>query len=560
MGIQICTCNKDPGNVAVPYSDFSLENNNHKKQQKMINNQIKLNKDSICLPNGNNMNSFFDKDNQNNQNDVDHFNISLSPITHARKNININIININNESSNNKINTSNNISSLNNINTDKIYDQLKFKSDNEPVKEESSQKEESNNSQENEDENENENENENESEKEDSKVEEHKKELIEIFDKKIKEFAEYISDEQLKKAENSVVKKLEESLDEISIDSKNNQTECFTRPTLLFKNDNSIYKGSWNAHGKKEGFGIFLDSKGNKYIGEWKDDKFNGKGRLFSIDGDYYEGYFIDGIIDGQGMYYSKVRGYKYLGGFKNYKFHGKGKLVYDNKMTYEGSFIEGCKEGEGKLVFNDGAYYEGNFIKNNFNGKGKFNFKDGRNYYGDWKNNTMEGKGVFNWGNGCKYNGDYKNNKKEGNGVYSFGCNLYDGFWLNNMPHGEGILLFDGLRIVGHFRYGKILEMKEGKGVTREMTQKFTIDSKANCKSLDDTNKGLEKSEVDSKIIKTDKFLSESGSKIEKRSKKKESKINESKYSKHNKKNLSKEKEKKSKNKEKDKKRSAKK
>ena len=85
MGIHICTCSKDPGNIEIPYADYSLDNNNYKKQQKIINSQLKLNKDSICLPNGNNINSFFDnKDNQNNQNDIDHFNILLSPITNAR--------------------------------------------------------------------------------------------------------------------------------------------------------------------------------------------------------------------------------------------------------------------------------------------------------------------------------------------------------------------------------------------------------------------------------------------------------------------------------------------
>ena len=119
MGIPICYCNKDPGNIAVPICDFSLENNGFKMQQK-INQNKKNNKDSICLPNGNNINSFFDnKENQNNQNDVDHFDISLSPITHARKNININIININNESGanlRNNTSSNNNISSFNNIN------------------------------------------------------------------------------------------------------------------------------------------------------------------------------------------------------------------------------------------------------------------------------------------------------------------------------------------------------------------------------------------------------------------------------------------------------------
>ena len=505
MGINFCYCNKNTVNVPNPYSDLSVENINYKTQQKIINSQLKQNIDSICLPNGNNINSFFDnKDNQNNQNDIDNFDISLSPINNARKNVSTNIININNESSHVKNNSSNKNTS--NINTDKIYDHMKYKSDNEAVKEESCEKEESNSQ-----------ENENESEKEDSKIEENKKELIEMFDKKIIEFAEYISDDKLNEVENSVVRKFEETLDEISIDSFH-KTDCFTRPALLFKNDNSIYKGSWNSKGLKEGFGTFIDSKGNKYIGEWKDDKFNGKGRLFSTKGDYYEGYFTDGVMEGRGMFYSKVRGYKYLGEFQNNKFHGKGKLVYENKISYEGDFIEGYKEGEGKLIFSDGAYYEGNFEKNNFNGKGNFYFIDGRHYNGDWKNNTMDGKGVFNWGNECKYIGEYKNNKKEGNGIYYYGCNLYDGYWLNNMPHGEGTFLHDGIKIIGHFRYGKILEMVEGKGVNREMTQKLTLESKANCKNFDDTNKGLE----DSKYIKTEKYPSEYSSKIEKKNKKK--------------------------------------
>ena len=500
----------------IPYADYSLENNNYRKQQKIINNQIKYNKDSFCLPNGNNINSFFD--NQNNQNDLDHFDISLSPITNGRKNININIININNESTG-KIkltnNSKTNISSLNNINTDKPYEQMKNRSDNGPVKEESCEKEDSNI----------EEESLSKIEEEESKYSTKKKEAIEKFDKLILEFAEYITDDKLGEAEKSVIKELERSLDEITVNSSHHN-KCFSRPALLFKKDNSIYKGSWNFQGKKEGFGIFLDSKGNKYIGEWKEDKIKGKGRIISINGDYYEGFFNDGIIEGYGMHYSKTNGYKYYGEFKNNKFHGKGKLVYEDKTSYEGLFFEGYKNGEGKLIFKDGSFYEGNFEKNNFNGKGKFNFIDGRSYTGDWSNNSMDGKGVFNWGNECKYKGEYKNNKREGNGVYSFGCNLYDGYWLNNMPHGEGTLLLDGIRIVGLFRYGKILEMKEGKGANREMTQRFTLDSTVINKSLDDT-KGLDKSLDRSHDSKNIKYASVSVCKT------KESKNNTSKYSK---------------------------
>ena len=45
---------------------------------------------------------------------------------------------------------------------------------------------------------------------------------------------------------------------------------------LLFNSNNMIYSGSWNAKFLKEGFGISIDKDGNKYIGNWKDDKFDG--------------------------------------------------------------------------------------------------------------------------------------------------------------------------------------------------------------------------------------------------------------------------------------------
>ena len=76
------------------------------------------------------------------------------------------------------------------------------------------------------------------------------------------------------------------------------------RPALLFKKNNELYKGMWNINGDKEGFGIFLDKEGNKYIGGWKEYKFNGYGRLLSMNGDYYEGEWMYGIIQGNGNYY----------------------------------------------------------------------------------------------------------------------------------------------------------------------------------------------------------------------------------------------------------------
>jgi hypothetical protein len=177
--------------------------------------------------------------------------------------------------------------------------------------------------------------------------------------------------------------------------------------------------------------------------------------------------------------------------------------------------------EGEGNLLFRDGSYYKGNFNQNRFNGRGKFNFQDGRKYNGDWKNNNMDGIGKFSWDDDTKYNGEYRNNVREGNGVYSFGANLYDGHWVNGLPHGEGTLLNDGLRIVGLFRYGKMLEMTESKGANRDISQKFTIDKS----SRDKLDTYSEKNDNKNPIFK--KFDSVGNSSKEKINKKESQKFN---------------------------------
>ena len=325
--------------------------------------------------------------------------------------------------------------------------------------------------------------------KEDEELKKIKSNVIKNFDNKIKEFAEYISDVKFNEIEKSIEKNnpnnfavnenknknIFESNININID---NLKKCFIRPALMFTKDNSIYKGSWNFQGKKEGYGIFIDSKGNKYIGEWKDDKFHGKGRLISINGDFYEGDFLLGQIEGNGIYNSTKNGYHYIGEFKNNKFHGNGKLLFNDNTKYKGHFNEGYMEGEGNLLFNDGCFYTGDFSKNKYEGSGKFIFNNGRKYEGDWKNNAMHGFGVFTWEDFTKYKGEYKNNLRNGNGVYSFGANLYDGFWVNNLPHGEGVLLNEGLRIEGKFRYGKIVEAVNAKGANREIELKYSYRS----------------------------------------------------------------------------------
>ena len=181
--------------------------------------------------------------------------------------------------------------------------------------------------------------------------------------------------------------KILKQIENIDINNINNKksSEIFSKPPLLFKKDKSLYKGSFNLKGKKEGFGILIDSSGNKYIGEWKNDLFHGKGILISINGDFYQGNFISGRIEVNGIYYLSKNKYNYTGDFYNNKFDGKGKIIYEKNDTnniynyYEGDFSVGYMHGEGNLFFTDGSYYKGDFDKNYFEGDGTFIFKNGR-------------------------------------------------------------------------------------------------------------------------------------------------------------------------------------
>ena len=135
MGIPIGMCNSCKEytvNITIPCCDYFSDKNN---KEKII-------KNSIVLPNGNNMNSYYDNNlnlnlNLNQNKEDEGFNISLSPISKGKKNnINFNQMNINYDSSNNKYNSSN-------IDTNKIYEPIKLKKENEQLKEQSYVKEES---------------------------------------------------------------------------------------------------------------------------------------------------------------------------------------------------------------------------------------------------------------------------------------------------------------------------------------------------------------------------------------------------------------------------------
>jgi len=226
------------------------------------------------------------------------------------------------------------------------------------------------------------------------------------------------------------------------------------------------YDGEWHM-GKKQGAGkeqiyTFEETAANvivrekwNYNGQYKDDVFDGKGTLNTLEFEYTGG-FKAGKKDGDGTINYK-NGNTYTGQWQTDQFHGKG--VFINKATGE------------KF---DGEYYLGNYHK------GTFLYKSGDTYNGEWKNNQPHGEGTYTWKtSGDKHEGEFVDGKPEGRGKFtkkdgsvflgvfkngactgtakmSFTTNykdinddawqkvmgIYEGDIKDNLPHGEGEFL----------------------------------------------------------------------------------------------------------------------
>ena len=194
------------------------------------------------------------------------------------------------------------------------------------------------------------------------------------------------------------------------------------------------YKGEWNRFKeKRHGRGILLINKEKLFYGYWKNDKINGFGKQIYCEMNNDDFNDIDIFSENKNYSY-------YIGEWKNNYQEGKGKEFWIDGTYYEGEYKNGKKWGEGKLVLPNGSIYTGQFKDGEINGKGKIVYSDKREYDGEWLNNKFNGKGVFTWPDGRKYSGSYLNNLKDGFGIFEWpNGKIYKGQWLKGKQNAEG-------------------------------------------------------------------------------------------------------------------------
>lgn len=105
------------------------------------------------------------------------------------------------------------------------------------------------------------------------------------------------------------------------------------------------------------------------YYGDYSQNIKKGKGNLYRISDGFliYEGDWDKDKKHGFGKFYTNVG--VYVGEFKEDFFDGQGKMTWKNNDVYEGEFKAGKRHGMGKLFFSNGDYYEGEFSNNEMEG-----------------------------------------------------------------------------------------------------------------------------------------------------------------------------------------------
>ena len=125
--------------------------------------------------------------------------------------------------------------------------------------------------------------------------------------------------------------------------------------STVIEGKNFTYEGQVDPDGKKNGHGILTFNSGDRYSGQWMDDRMSGEGTYEFSDGD------------------------KYVGQWQNNRMHGRGTYYYPNGDRYTGQFANDVKDGPGTYHFKNGDRWEGSYLRGRKHGKAVYIWKNGQ-------------------------------------------------------------------------------------------------------------------------------------------------------------------------------------
>ena len=106
----------------------------------------------------------------------------------------------------------------------------------------------------------------------------------------------------------------------------------------------------------------------------------------------------------------------KYSGEFKNNKYHGKGKYEWYNSSalkSYDGYWFEGKKHGKAKIIWTNGEVLYGDNVFDKMTGYAEWYDKNNKIIYrGMMKDSLFHGQGVFHFPDGKVWEGVFEKDK----------------------------------------------------------------------------------------------------------------------------------------------------
>ena len=107
----------------------------------------------------------------------------------------------------------------------------------------------------------------------------------------------------------------------------------------IIYSDGGKYTGGVNCDFERHGKGKITLLRGNKYVGDFEDDKFHGKGEYTWANGDRYNGELKNDKVHGKGEYSFWLSGIKYKGQFKHGYIDGQGLIIGPNGEQFTQKF-----------------------------------------------------------------------------------------------------------------------------------------------------------------------------------------------------------------------------
>lgn len=214
-----------------------------------------------------------------------------------------------------------------------------------------------------------------------------------------------------------------------SVAHGNGVLRIFDKDSVIEERKVKAYYGALNTTD------IVNVSDNENYVGELKNDKFNGYG-VYDKNGEIYIGHFKNSKPHGFVSWYKNNKPY-YVGMWTNGKFHGEGTLYKEDGIIKSGDW------DNGKLIqtlidvqLNNGHY--NGYVKNNKpDGIGRMEYADGSSYSGKWKNGNWNGLGTYITIDSDTISSVWVDGMLDGQTKIISNSLSYDGGYMEGYPHG---------------------------------------------------------------------------------------------------------------------------